>query len=143
MHARSPIVLTTAGVLAAAGLTGCGRIDQDDKPSGARPPVTLQVSAALTDRGVELSPDRVGGGPIRLVISNQSSKAIPVATLKRASGGGTGRATRLPIEQGGVAVIQANVTRGSWRLDVGSGFDAGRLRVAKERQSGDGELLLP
>jgi hypothetical protein len=143
MHARSPIVLITAGVLAASGLAGCGRIDQDEKPSGSRPPVTLQVSAAITDRGVNVSPDRFGAGPVRLLISNQSSKSIRVATLKRSGGKDAGRSTRLPIARGGVAVIQADVTRGRWRLTVGSGIEAGRIRVTAERESGDGDLLLP
>jgi hypothetical protein len=140
MHARSPIVLISAGVLAASGLVGCGRVDQSEKPNGARPPATLQVSAAITDRGVNVSPDRIGGGPLRMVITNQSSKSVR-ATLQ-GSGGGA-RSTRDPIPPGGVAAIQGTVTPGTWSLEVGSGIEPARIRVTKMRGSSDGELLLP
>lgn len=141
MHARSPIVLITAGVLAAGGLSACGRVDASEKPNGSRPPVTLQVSAAITDRGVNLSPERIGGGPLRMVISNQTSKSVR-ATLAK-SGGGTGRSTRYPIEPGGVAAIQATVTKGTWRVRVGRGIASARLVVGRTRGSSDDELLLP
>lgn len=141
MHARTTILLLTAGVLAAGGLTACGRVDQAEKPNGTRPPATLQVSAAITDRGVNVSPSRIGGGPVRMVISNQSSKSVK-ATLAPA-GGGAGRTTRDEIPPGGVAAIQGTVDPGSWRVRVGGGIDAGRLRVTRTRASSDGELLLP
>lgn len=141
MHARSPIVLITVGVLAVGGLSACGRVDASEKPNGSRPPVTLQVSAAITDRGVNLSPERIGGGPLRLVITNQTSKSVK-ASLRR-SGGGAGRTTRSPIEPGGVAAIQGTVTRGTWRVRVGGGIESARLVVGKTRGSADGELLLP
>lgn len=142
MHARSSIVLLTTGVLAASGLTGCGRVDESEKPNGSRPPATLQVSAAITDDGVNISPDEIGGGPIRLVISNQSNKAVK-ATLAPSASGATSRSTRDAIPPGGVGAIQGTVTRGSWRLQVGRDIASGRLKVGAERESSDGELLLP
>jgi hypothetical protein len=141
MHARSPIVLMSAAALA-GGLTACGRVDPSEKPSGSRPPATLQVSAAITDRGVNISPDTVGGGPLRIVISNQSSKAVK-ATLRPAAAGAASRTTRSAIPPGGVAAIQGTVTRGAWRLQVGKEIASARLKVTKMRGSSDGELLLP
>jgi hypothetical protein len=122
MHARSSIVLMSAGVLAAGGLTACGRVDPSEKPNGSRPPATLQISAAITDRGVNISPERVGGGPLRMVITNQTSKSVK-ATLAK-SGGGASRSTRSRIEPGGVAAIQGTVTKGTWRVRVGGGIDS-------------------
>ena len=141
MPARTTIVLLCTGVLAAGGLTACGRVDQSEKPNGARPPATLQVSAAITDRGVNVSPASIGGGPVRMVISNQSSKTVR-ATLAKSGGGGS-RSTRDEIPPGGVAAIQGTVTPGAWRLRVGDEIASARLRVTKTRDSSDGELLLP
>lgn len=141
MHARPSIVLLSTGVLAVCGLTGCGRVDQSEKPNGSRPPATLQISAAITDRSVNISPSEIGGGPVRVVITNQSSKSVK-ATLAPTSAGGS-RSTRDRIPPGGVAAIQATLTRGDWRLRVGRGIDPGRLEVGRERKSSDGELLLP
>ncbi len=142
MHARPSIVLLSTGALAACGLTACGRVDQSEKPNGSRPPATLQVSAAITDRGVNVSPDRVGGGPIRMVISNQSSKTVR-ARLVPSGDGGTERSTRQAIPPGGVAAIQGTVSQGTWRVRVGGGIAPASLKVTKERGSSDGELLLP
>lgn len=142
MHARPSIVLLSTGVLAACGLTACGRVDQSEKPNGSRPPATLQISAAITDEGVNISPGKVGGGPIRMVISNQSTKSV-TATLAPAAAGASSRSTRNPIPPGGVGAIQGTVEPGTWRLQVGEGIASGRLSVGKERKSSDGELLLP
>jgi hypothetical protein len=141
MHPRPSIVLLSTGLLAACGLTACGRVDQSEKPDGARPPATLQVSAAITDRGVNLSPETIGGGPVRLVISNQSDKSVRATLVE--SGGDGERSTRDEIAPGGVAAIQGTVTPGTWRLRVGGGIDSASLRVTKTRDSSDGELLLP
>ncbi|WP_026911716.1 hypothetical protein [Patulibacter minatonensis] len=132
----------STAVVAGSVLTGCGRVDQKDKPNGSRPPATLQVSAAITDKGVTISPARLGGGPVRIVISNQSTKSVR-ATLAPSGSGGRTRATKDPIAPGGVAAIQGTVTRGTWRLQAGSGIEDARLRVGKTRGSSDGELLLP
>jgi hypothetical protein len=142
MHARSSIVLMSTAVVAGSVLTGCGRVDQKDKPNGSRPPGTLQLSAAITDKGVNVSPARVGGGPVRILISNQSSKSVR-ATLAPSGTGGETRSTRDPIAPGAVAAIQGTVTRGTWHLKAGSGIEDARLRVGRTRGSSDGELLLP
>ncbi|MDO9407002.1 hypothetical protein [Patulibacter sp.] len=141
MHARPSIVLLSTGVLAASGLAGCGRVDQSEKPNGSRPPATLQLSAAITNRSVNISPSEIGAGPVRIVITNQSSKSVR-ATLAPAAAGGS-RTTRDTIPPGGVAAIQGTVGAGSWRLQVGQGIDSARLKVGRERKSSDGELLLP
>lgn len=141
MPPRPSIVLLSTGLLATFGLTACGRVDESEKPDGSRPPVRLQISAAITDRGVDISPSTVGGGPVRIVISNQSDESVK-ATLER-SDGGSARSTRHAIAPGGVAAIQGTVTPGRWRLEVGAGLDPARLRVTRMRNSADDELLLP
>jgi hypothetical protein len=140
--ARSSIVKVTAAVAVLGGLSACGRVDPASKPDGERPPATLQLSAAITNRGVSLSPTEIGGGPLRVVVSNQTDQTVR-AVLRR-NGGGTARVrTRDPIEPGGVATLTADVTRGTWRLSAGGKLAPATLAVGAERDTSDGDLLLP
>jgi hypothetical protein len=139
--ARSPIVKLAAGLALVGGLTACGRVDQASKPAGERPPTTKQLSAAITDRGVSLSPDSIGGGPLRIVVSNQSAQTVR-ASLARGSGSAKAR-TRYRLKPGGVATLNADVTKGTWRLSAGKDLAPATLVVGARRESGDGELLLP
>ncbi len=141
---RSSSAMTAAvAVVAVGGLSACGRVDADDKPSGSRPPAQIMVSAAITDDGVTISPSRVGAGPVRILISNQTSSELRT-TLRDRDGAGA-RGTK-PISPGGVAAIQAVVRPNrSYRISTSgdSPVSPATLRVGKERKSSDGELLLP
>ncbi|MGE4427546.1 MAG: hypothetical protein AB7G37_13935 [Solirubrobacteraceae bacterium] len=144
---RTSTVLTLTAAALASGLLACGRVDEEDRPTGSRPPSQISISAAITDRGIDLAPARVGGGPLRILISNQSAKKVR-ATLTPAADAAAGdsadgTATK-PIEPGGVAAITAVVDKGEYRLtSSGSGIRPGTLQVGAERKSSDDELLLP
>lgn len=142
MHvARRSIVVMSAGLALVGGLSACGRVDAKDKPSAARPPVEMLVSAAITDRGVHLSPAEIGGGPVRIVVSNQSARTVKAA-LVRDDGGTT--STQYKIDPGQNAAIRAEVKRGDYRLIAGKNEAQGAsLAVGARRPSSDGELLLP
>jgi hypothetical protein len=142
MHvARRSIVVMSAGLALVGGLSACGRVDVKDKPSAARPPVEMLVSAAITDRGVHLSPAEIGGGPVRIVVNNQSERTIK-ASLVRDDGGTT--ATQYKIDPGQNAAIRTELKRGSYRLIAGKNEEQGAaLAVGARRPSSDGELLLP
>lgn len=137
---RRTIAVVCTGLAAAGGLTACGRTDPADKPSGSRPPTQLQLSAAVTDRGVSLSPAEIGGGPVRIVINNLTERSV----RPRLSRGGTDAGgTRRRIAPGGVATIQADLRKGTYRLTAGRDAAPAELSVGKRRSSADGELLLP
>jgi hypothetical protein len=139
--ARSSIVAMTAGLALAAGLSACGRVDEADKPSAARPPQTLHLSAAVTTRGVLLSPARIGGGPLRIIVSNQTARPVR-PTLS--GGSDAARATTLrTIAPGGIAALSADVTPGTWRLRAAGAGRAAELVVGTRRASADGTLSLP
>jgi hypothetical protein len=143
---RSSSAMTAAvAVVAVGGLSACGRVDPDDKPSGSRPPAQIMVSAAITDDGVTLSPSRVGAGPVRILISNQTSSELRTTLRDRDRDEAGARATK-PIGPGGVAAIQAVVRPNrTYRITTtgDSPVSAATLRVGKERKSSDDELLLP
>ncbi|MCK9250966.1 MAG: hypothetical protein M0P31_18545 [Solirubrobacteraceae bacterium] len=140
---RTSIVMTSTVLALASGLLACGRVDDEDRPSGSRPPSQISISAAITDRGVDLAPARVGGGPLRILISNQSDEKVTARLVATDASGDDGPSTK-PIEPGGVAAITAVVERGTYRLaSSAQGIRPGTLTVGKERESSDDELLLP
>ena len=63
-------------VAAAAGIAGCG--EDDDHANRERPPATINVTAAISDGRVHVSPRTFGAGPIRLIVSNQTTAAQAV-----------------------------------------------------------------
>ena len=63
----------------ALALASCGGDDSyDNKP---RPPLPVNVSAAINEQQVSVAPTRLGAGPIVLIVTNQSD-ASQVATLE-------------------------------------------------------------
>ncbi|WP_210493756.1 hypothetical protein [Patulibacter sp. SYSU D01012] len=137
---RRTIAVVCTGLAAAGGLTACGRTDPADKPNASRPPTQLQLSAAITDRGVSLSPDAVGGGPVRIVINNLTQRSLRPRLTR---GGGPTASTRRRVAPGGVATIQADLRKGAYRLTAGDAVAPAQLTVGRRRPSADGELLLP
>ncbi|MGX6448965.1 hypothetical protein ACVU7I_12990 [Patulibacter sp. S7RM1-6] len=138
---RRTIAVVCTGLAAAGGLTACGRTDPADKPNASRPPTQLQLSASITDRGVSLSPDRVGGGPVRIVVNNLTQRSARVRLAR--GGGGATASTRRRVEPGGVATLQADLRKGTYRLSAGRSVAPAQLSVGPRRSSADGELLLP
>jgi hypothetical protein len=142
MHAlRRSIGLLITGTVAVGALSACGAVDPKDQPTDPRPPAQITVRAAITDDGLHISPAEIGGGPIRLVFSNQTTRPV--------RGGITGgdddrRRTRQPIAAGSTATIQTIVAEGSYQVIAGAG---GRreatLTVDGDRASSDGDLFLP
>ena len=110
----------------------------------ARPAAPVQLTGVITDKGVTVSPDRVGAGPIVLLISNQTDEARTV-TL---DGGGT-TDTVGPVNPQDVAKLQQTVETGNYTVKAGSAkavakeLDPATLRVGKPRNSSSDQVLLP
>ncbi len=137
-RARSVSILLAGSVL----IAGCGGGSHfKDKP---RPPVPVQLTGVVTDRGVQISPRRVGAGPVILIISNQTQDAHTI-TLE---GNGT-TDTVGPVNPLGTGKLQATVTAGNYTVKVGSSqatsrdIPSGTVTVTRERQSSSSDLLLP
>jgi hypothetical protein len=142
MHAlRRSMGLLITGTAVAGVLSACGAVDAKDKPTDPRPPADATVRATITDDGVHISPAKVGGGPIRLIFSNQTTRAVR-GTLS--GGDDDRRRTRQPIAPGSTATITTIVSKGSYRVIAGKGSDRETtLTVGAERDSSDGDLFLP
>lgn len=128
------------------GMTGCGGSDRDDH-AVPRPPAAVVVSASIDDRSVQISPKRLGAGPITLVITNQSNAAQQV-TLETQDTPGSGPGVKAvqtgPISPRETASVNAQVREGIYALHVGGDeVKAARLVVGRRRASSQNDLLQP
>lgn len=132
----------SAMVLVAAG---CGGDDSYD--NAERPPAPLNVAIALTSRGVNVSPAQVGGGPVVLLISNQSGRTHDV-TLTGPPGSGApcvdDDVSSGPISPQGNGRVQLSLSEGTCLVGVaGDGLQPAELTVGPERPTAQDDLLQP
>ncbi len=133
-----------ASLLVAGALLvgGCGA--GNDFKNTPRPPTPVQLTGVVTDKGVTVSPNRVGGGPVILIVSNQTQQAHTI-TL---DGAGT-TDTVGPVQPLDTAKLQQTLKPDTYRVKAGSPAAAtreirpGTLTVGPARASSSGQLLLP
>jgi hypothetical protein len=131
-------------LLALATAAGCG--GGGDYANDPRPPAPINVTAAITNQRVSVSPQRFGAGPIVLVISNQSSTAQEVTFETDELGGSEpGRTfSTTPINPRGTATLKVDVRQGDWKLGTkDGGIRAAAVSVGKQRKSAQDDLLQP
>jgi hypothetical protein len=125
-------------------VAGCG--GGDDYANNPRPPAPINVTAAITDQRVSVSPARFGAGPIVLVISNQSSSAQEVTfETDELAGSEPGRTfNTTPINPRGTATLKVDVRQGDWKLGTkDGGIRAAAVSVGKRRKTAQNDLLQP
>jgi len=128
-----------AGALGAVGCGGKGSRFANDP----RPPVPVNVTAAISDGRVAVSPMRVGAGPVLLVVSNQSTSSQEVS-VSSADGGSNDAPTKSgPINPQGTAQVQVDLKPGSYAIDGGKGTRPARLTVGPQRGSAQNQVLQP
>jgi hypothetical protein len=126
----------------AALVAGCG--GGDKFKNDARPPTPVQLTGVVTDRGVTISPKRVGAGPVILTVSNQTDSAHTI-TLE---GNGT-TDTVGPVNPLATAMLQQTLKQGTYTVKAGSKqatanfIPPGELTVGAPRPSSSDQLLLP
>lgn len=136
---------STIALLLTVLLAGCG--GEDDYANKPRPPAPINVTAAISDDHISVSPDEFGAGPIVLIISNQT-KDEQKATFETAELGGDepglGPQSTGPIRPAGTATLKVDVREGTYELRTESGaVDAVTLTVGPRRPSAQNELLQP
>jgi endonuclease YncB( thermonuclease family) len=130
--------LATAGITAA----GCGgSSDFKDEP---RPPEPVQLTGVIRNDKLTVSPNRVGAGPIIILISNQTQQAHTV-TLD----GVDTRDTVGPVNPLDSAKIQQTLKQGKYTVKAGSTQAVPReiapatLSVGPQRRDSSNKVLLP
>jgi hypothetical protein len=134
--------LATACALALAGVaSGCGQ--DEDHANRARPAASINVTAAIIDGRINVSPDEFGAGPIRLIVTNQtdSEQAVTFATGGRDPGI---TQTSDPITPSGTATMEVDVPEGKYEITTeGGGITPASVTVGEPRPSAQDQLLLP
>jgi hypothetical protein len=133
----------TAGA-AAVGLSACG--DEEDRVNRDRPPSTINVTAAIVDGRIEVSPRRFGAGPIRLIVTNQTSAAQALTFETDEVGGDKPGVTEKtgPINPSATATLEVDVRAGDYAVKAAdSAIKPVSLKVGAARGSAQGELLQP
>lgn len=129
-------------VVAVASASACGS-ENTSYTNAPRPPSPINVTAAISDQRIEVSPRRFGAGPIVLIISNQSSDAQAVTFQTEGADAGI-RQTTSAINPSGTAQLQIDVDQGTYRLSVAARtIRPAFVRVGKPRPSAQNALLQP
>jgi hypothetical protein len=132
------LLVTVAAVALAGVATGCG--GDDEARSEERPPVPINISISLDEKGITASPAKFGAGPITLLVANQSGASqtltIDGPRLRRSVG---------PINPQDTATVRLRVQPGEHTLSAeeSAGLREGTLTVGPERESAQNDLLLP
>ena len=133
-------------VLVLSGLfAGCGG-GGDDYANNPRPPVPINVTAAITDEGITVSPKQFGAGPVVFIIANQTDAAqkVTLETDELAGSQPGIRQTTSPINPDGTATLKVDMREGLYAVKVESGaIDAAEVTVEGQRPSAQNELLQP
>ena len=127
-------------VAAAAGIAGCGN---EDHANRERPPATINVTAAIADGRIHVSPREFGAGPIRLLVSNRTASAQEV-TFETAGDASGVTQTSAPISPQGAGTLEIDTTEGEYELSTGyDGIPPVAVKVGAPRPSAQNELLQP
>src|SRR5215212_7166546 len=133
LHQHTVLGATAATML----LAGCG--SQSDYANRPRPPSPITITAAISDKQVEVSPAKFGAGPITLVVTNQTSRSRDLV-LETDTTDDTGRAgirqQTGPINPQGTASLKADLRQGRYTVRVRSGeIRPASLNVGRKRES--------
>jgi hypothetical protein len=128
---------TTAIVVA-----GCGGDEKfENEP---RPPAPVQLTGVIRDDKLTVSPNRVGAGPVILLISNQTDDPHTI-TLD-----GSGITETVgPVNPLDTAKLQQTLDEGSYEVKAGSERAVAKeispavLEIGPERKSSKNQVLLP
>src|SRR4051812_27889040 len=126
----------------AVGVAGCG--GSSNFKNEPRPPAPVQLTGVIRDDKVTVSPNRVGGGPIILLISNQTQQAHTI-TLD----GVDTKDTVGPISPLDTAKLQQTLKRGTYTVKAGSTQAVAReikpatVSVGPARRDSSNQVLLP
>ena len=137
------VVIQVVVLALGAAAPGCGA-DDDEYENRARTPAPVVITAAITDRGVSVSPERLGAGPVELIVTNLTAQAhdLMFETEEIGGTGGGIRQSTGPINPGDTASLQADLTSGAYEISI-DGEPPASLRVGAPRPSAQDRLLQP
>ncbi len=128
--------LAALAATTALSLSACGSDDFENEP---RPPIPIELTAAIDDRRVSVSPSELGAGTVVITISNQT--ADPTSLVLE----GPTDAESGEIVPGGTGSIKTTLEEGEYEAAAGveSDIKATSVTVGPERESSKDDLLQP
>jgi hypothetical protein len=132
------IGLASAAVLA---ISGCG--SKTAYTAHQRPPSVVNVTAAITDHGVLLSPTKLGAGPVHLLVTNQSTDSRELTVQSTSGNAGPKDVSSGPINPQGTAEVNVDLREGGYRVSASGAGPAATLTVTGSRSSSQNEVLEP
>jgi len=133
-------VRSALAVAAALGIAGCGG---EERAVGDRPASSINVTAAIADGAIHVSPQEFGAGPIRLLVSNQTASAQELTFETGGNASGVTQTTT-PIDPDGTATLDVDVTEGDYELSTTDAkVEPAAVAVGAPRPSAQNDLLLP
>jgi hypothetical protein len=134
----------TACALALAGLIGLAACGEDeDHANRERPASSVNVTAAIIDGRINVSPESFGAGPIRLVVTNQTESAQSVTFETGGSSPGITQSSG-PINPSGVTTMEVDVDAGEYAISAeDSAIEPASVKVGAPRASAQDQLLQP
>jgi hypothetical protein len=130
--------------MALVGLPGCG--EEEDHANRDRPAASINVTAAIIDGRINVSPRRFGAGPIRLIVTNQTDAAQAVTFETNEVGGDTGgvTASTASIKPSATTTLEVDLREGDYAVSTAEdGIEPTTVKVGARRQSAQNDLLLP
>ena len=130
-------------VAAAVAVAGCG--EDSDHANRERPATTINVTAAISDKKLSISPKKFGAGPVVIIVSNQTS-AEQTLTLQTDELGGEQpglKQSTEPIGPQATGTLKADIREGTYALSASEGPKAATLEVGPKRKSAQDQLLQP
>jgi hypothetical protein len=128
----------------ALALAACG--EDEDHVNRERPAASINVTAAIIDGRVSISPKRFGAGPIRLIVTNQTSTAQALTFETDEVGGDKPGLTQKtpPIDPSATATLEVDVREGDYSLSTSDrAVRPASVKVGAPRASAQNELLQP
>lgn len=127
--------------LAVAAGAGCGDEDFANDPS---PPVRVELTGVIQADSVSVSPRRLGAGPVRITISNQTEDTHTVTLEGESLTARSGN-----VSPGDTTTLQNTLAPGSYEVRAGSEravakeIEPATLQIGSERPASNNDLLLP
>jgi hypothetical protein len=140
MRARRPTACAV-GLIGLLGLAGCGQ--EDDHVNEERPAASVNVTAAIIDGRINVSPDELGAGPIRLIVTNQtdSDQELTIETGGNESGI---TETTDPIGPSSTTTVEVDVAEGEYEIATADeAIKPASMTVGTARPSAQDQLLQP
>ena len=139
-------VRLTLVLVAVVVVVGCGEDDAAEYGNKPRPPAPINVTAAIDDERVRVSPETFGSGPVVIIISNQSGAPQTVTFETDELGGSSGgiRRSTSEIAARSTGQLKVDPPEGTYRLSASTdGIAPAELEVGERRRSAQDELLQP